>query len=142
MKKNVNRIMSMILVVMVMIVATKQNILAATYAWSSVKNPGTTGSTITDITMPLYKGKITFKVNDLSGNCSCLYAQVASRYEMYGYINTSSKDVKITLEGGEQGFYMLFTESGLRQDDMFFRCSMVHNASIGELVTASGVLSY
>lgn len=141
MKKNI-RMIAALVIAMIMIMTTVESASAATFSWSSTKTPGYTSATSTLIKMPLYKGKITFKVTSLSGNCSCLLGQVVSAKPNYCYVNTSSKSVMITKVGGEQAFNMGFTYVGLMQEYMYLSCSVVQNASIGELVYGSGTLSY
>lgn len=123
MKKSV-RLIATLMVAMLMVVATGKNVSAETYTWTAVKTPGTTQHGTSEVDIPLYKGKMTFKVTSLSGDCSYLLGKVTSSNNSYYYVNTSEKSVMITEVGGEQSFYMSFTTVGNTMDVMTLICSV------------------
>ena len=130
-----------LMLAMVMAFMMVESVSAETYPWTSVKTPGNTGCMVRDVKIPAYTGKMTFKVTTLSGNCSYLLGKVVSTYGSKYYINNSSKSVMITKVNGEQSFYMKFVGFNiLTEQYMYLRCSVEHNASIGETVYASGII--
>ena len=142
MKKSVKIIASLLLAVM-MIIGSQERTLAYSTVWAAVKVPGTGGTSAdTIMNIPLTKGKITFKVTELTGNCSYLIGQCVSTYTNYGYINNSNRSVSVSTVNGEDYFYMSFTTAGAAQDYMYLTCSAKHNASSSELVKVTGTLSY
>lgn len=140
MNKITKKIISLMMAV-VMLGAIPQSVSAATYYWSATKTPGITSDYDT-VKIPLYKGTMTFKVTDLNGSCSYLVGQCESLYSSLYYINNSAKNVKISVENGTQTFSMTFTNSGLNQTYMSLKCSVEHNASVGEFAAASGTIYY
>ena len=137
MNKNVRRIATLIMTI-VMVVALNKNVFAETYTWNATKIPGVQiGEDLKEI--PHYKGKMTFKVTGLHGNCSYLLAKCVSYNNSRYYINNTSRSVMITRVNGEQSFYVKFNYN---DDYMYLICSVEHNASIGELVSASGIIYY
>lgn len=140
MKKSIKYIVTLVLT-MIMIVGTMKSTFAETFNWIAVKTPGNTGaSDLVDI--PLYKGKMTFKVTGLSGNCSYLLGKCTTSSNYYYYINNASKSVMISKVNGEQSFYMAFDHDGDRKQIMTLVCSVEHNASVGDLVSARGIIYY
>ena len=140
MKKRFKFMATLMMVIMMMFVVT-ENVSAATYPWSVTKFPGVTSAS-DSVQMPLYKGQITYKVTELSGDCSYLAGKCASTTDTYCYINNTNRCVLISKVNGSQSFYMAFTAQGLAREYMYFSCSIEHNAGIGELLTAQGTLTY
>lgn len=116
------------------------NVFAATYSWGATKTPGQTIAT-DSVQIPIYKGKMTFKVTKLTGSCSYLLGKCTTKSDKY-YINTSTKSVMITEVGGEQSFYMAFVNGGDSGQYMNLVCSVEHNAGVGDLVGAYGTIYY
>ena len=139
MKKSVKIITSLVLA-MVMIMSTVEMASAATsYSWTATKNPGTQEGATT-VKMPLYKGTLVFKVTSLTGSCSYLLGKCTTRnYDLY-YINNSARNVMITKVNGTQSFKMAFTDEGLKENNMYLKCSVEHNALYSDYVSASGTI--
>lgn len=139
MRKSLKNLLSIVLTLGLLISCTTR-VNAATHPWSASKTPGvTTGSTMVEI--PVYKGKMTFMVTKLSGNCSYLLGKCVSINNNY-YINNSAKCVMITKVGGAQSFYMKFLNGSADADIFYLRCSVEHNAYIGDIVSAVGVIYF
>ena len=126
---------------MVMVLMMVESAVAKEYSWSSTKSPGNDAAVAHDVRMDVYTGDITFKVNRLSGNCSYQIAVASSAYPNQYYINNSQRCVKISRVNGEDNFKVKFTNFDISSESyMYIRCTMEHNASIGETLTASGIL--
>lgn len=94
MKKLMKNILAGVLVLgTVFLGASKVN--AATYNWSITKNPGSEYASDI-VTIPVYKGRIYFNVNGLSGNCSCLIAKCESLNSKESVVNNSLKCIRVT----------------------------------------------
>lgn len=139
MKKLLKTLTSLVMAVAIL-VSTMEVASAATFTWTATKNPGTSIGVDT-VEIPLYKGTMTFKVTNLTGSCSYLLGKCVSNSSLY-YINNTAKSVMITKVNGTQTFSMKFTTAGLKEDYMYLKCTVEHNASIGELVSASGKIYY
>jgi hypothetical protein len=126
---------------MVMTFMMVEGASAATFPWTTVKNPGSSGCQVDDVQMPIYAGTITFKVTNLTGNCSYQVAIASSTYSSKYYVNNSQRCVKVSKLNGESSFSMKFTNTNISTETyMYIRCSMEHNANIGDTVTTSGIL--
>lgn len=141
MKKSV-RLVATLMAALMMVLAIGKSASAASYSWTAVKTPGTIAYGTTTITIPLYKGEMTFKLTNLYGDCSYLLARVASSNEDYYYVDNSIKSVPLTQINGEQTFYMAFTSLGEAQSNMVLIGSVEHNAGYSQFVEASGEISY
>ena len=139
MKKSFKKFLSILLTLGLLISCTT-SVNAATYSWSASKTPGMTkGSTAVHI--PVYKGKMTFMVTKLSGDCSYLLGKCMSIDKDY-YINNSEKSVMVTKVGGAQSFYMRFLNGNELENYFYLVCSVENNADIGDIASAVGVIYY
>lgn len=139
MRKSLKNLLSIVLT-LGLLISCATNVNAETFSWSASKTPGTTkGSTAVQI--PIYKGKMTFMVTKLSGDCSYLLGKCVSINKNY-YINNSEKSVMITKVGGAQSFYMRFLNGSELAKYFYLVCSVEHNAYIGDTVSAVGVIYY
>lgn len=141
MKKQVRLFVSLMLT-LVMVFTISESALAATYSWTAVKIPGNSAYGKAVVSIPLYKGEMTFKLTKLEGDCSYLLAKVTSSNESLYYVDTTTKSVMLTKVNGEQSFYMGFTTLGNAENVMKLNCYVEHNADIGKLIQAAGIIYY
>ncbi|MBP3339092.1 MAG: hypothetical protein J6L69_06790 [Lachnospiraceae bacterium] len=140
MNKIVKNIIALMMV-LVVVSTMSQSVSAETFYWSATKTPGMTSDYDT-VKIALYKGTMTFKVTDLNGSCSYLVGQCESLHSNLYYINNTAKNVKISVENGTQTFIMAFSSAGEKEDYMYLKCSVEHNASVGQLAAAAGIIYF
>lgn len=140
MKKCV-KLIAGLLTAMVMMVANVGNVMAATYSWDMIKNPGSNASTDL-VVMPLYKGRIYFGVTDMSATCSYYVAICHSTYSDRCYVDNSTRCAKVSAAGAECGFYLTYTVNGLLYDDVYLSTYLEHNGTIGDRISSYGTIRY
>lgn len=140
MKKLMKNILAGVLVLgTVFLGASKVN--AATYNWSITKNPGSEYASDI-VTIPVYKGRIYFNVNGLSGNCSCLIAKCESLNSKESVVNNSLKCIRVTKPNASDSFTLKYYNGSEKKSTTKLYVSLDHNASIGTLLRTNGTITF
>lgn len=141
MKKNNKMFVALGLAIM-MFLCTTESAFAFSYNWSIAKTPGKTGDIIERYEVPFYNGTIYFDFSNLTGECDYCVVELASGKSSSYYIDNADRNIRVTRVGAQKSFNMHFVENIDMNQKMILKITLENDATIGEMLIASGIISY